>query len=72
MDRPRCTPLIIHTNEWHRLKNQAIPHEKSAENEEQSIYLKNLIDQSQAWIKTWPDIVEVSKHPLKLIHILTS
>ncbi|XP_053610405.1 trichohyalin-like [Plodia interpunctella] len=44
-------------NEWERLKTQADPPPPSPRLQE-DLYLKDLIEKSQKWIKTWPDSVE--------------
>ncbi|XP_072944685.1 uncharacterized protein [Epargyreus clarus] len=53
----RTNYLILHIEEWKRLKSQGSPtdiNKSPPENE----YIKSLIEKSQKWIETWPDTVQ--------------
>lgn len=49
--------LALHKSEWNRLKKQAVPPENPSKLENE--HIKSMIEKSQAWIKTWPDTVQV-------------
>lgn len=51
--------LILHKNEWKRLKQQAGPPVAPTQAPLKNAYIESMIEKSQAWIKTWPDTVQV-------------
>ncbi|CAB3234233.1 unnamed protein product [Arctia plantaginis] len=44
--------LVLHSNEWNRLKRQPGPEKTLNEQQE---YVKSLNEKSRAWTQTWPD-----------------
>ncbi|XP_026745685.1 uncharacterized protein LOC113507028 [Trichoplusia ni] len=50
--------LILHKNEWKRLKQQAGPPVTPTQAPLKNAYIESMIEKSQAWIKTWPDTVQ--------------
>ena len=50
--------LLIHKTEWARMKNQRDNYEQP--NTKKEDYIKSLYEQSQNWIKHWPDTVQAS------------
>lgn len=54
----RNTYLLIHKREWDRMKKQEQNCGRPITNKED--YIKSLNEQSQNWIKNWPDTVQVS------------
>lgn len=54
--------LILHKTEWDRLQRQGGTYENPVNVQRE--YLKTLTDQSQEWMKTWPDSVAVSFTPI--------
>lgn len=55
--------LILHKTEWDRITRQTKPQENRLEQENK--YLQALIEQSRAWMKNWPDTVEVRNDQLQ-------
>lgn len=56
MTRPSY--LVLNKTEWDRLKRRPSP--KSLKSDKND-YINSLIEQSQNWIKTWPDTVQVNE-----------
>ncbi|XP_046969700.1 uncharacterized protein LOC124537034 [Vanessa cardui] len=58
----RSRYLILHKTEWNRLKRCQSPDKRESEKND---YLKSSIEQSQNWIKMWPDTVQGLVHQLE-------